>query len=57
MIPTYIVMLAVGIPLLFLMLLVLLIYYRWKGPIRTEQELLEGIREQEKDEEKEERSE
>lgn len=57
MIPTYIVMLAVGIPLLFLMLLVMLIYYRWKGPIRTEQELLEGIREQEKDEEKEERSE
>ncbi len=57
MIPTYIVMLAVGIPLLFLMLLVLLIYYRWRGPIRTEQELLEGIREQEKDEEKEERSE
>ena len=57
MIPNYIVMLAVGIPLLFLMLLVMLIYYRWKGPIRTEQELLEGIREQEKDEEKEERSE
>lgn len=57
MIPTYIVMLAVGIPLLFLMLLVMLIYYRWRGPIRTEQELLEGIREQEKDEEKEERSE
>lgn len=53
-IPTYIVMLAVGIPLLFLMLLVLLIYYRWKGPIRTEQELLEEIRKQEKDEEKEE---
>lgn len=54
LIPTYIVMLAVGIPLLFAMLLVLLIYYRWKGPIRTEQELLEEIRKQEKDEEKEE---
>lgn len=50
-IPTYIVMLAVGIPLLFLMLLILLIYYRWRGPIRTEQELLEGIRNQEEKEE------
>ncbi len=42
-IPTYIVIPAVGIPLLFLMLLVMLIYYRRKGPKKSEKELLEEI--------------
>lgn len=43
-IPTYIVVPAVGIPILFIMLVIMLIYYRRRGPIRTEAELLEEIR-------------
>jgi sortase A len=44
LIPTYIVAPAVGIPILFIMLVIMLIYYRRRGPIRTEAELLEEIR-------------
>lgn len=43
-IPTYIVIPAVGIPILFLMLIIMLIYYRRRGPIRTDEELLDEIR-------------
>lgn len=43
-IPTYIVIPAVGIPILFLMLLIMLIYYRRKGPAKTDQELLDAIK-------------
>ena len=43
-IPTYIVIPAVGIPILFLMLLAMLIYYRRKGPAKTDQELLDAIK-------------
>ncbi len=43
-IPTYIVIPAVGIPLLFIVLVIMLIYYRRKGPTRTTQELLEQIK-------------
>lgn len=43
-IPTYIVVPAVGIPLLFIVLVIMLIYYRRKGPTRTTQELLEQIK-------------
>lgn len=43
-IPTYIVVPAVGVPILFVMLVIMLIYYRRRGPIRTEAELLEEIR-------------
>lgn len=43
-IPTYIVIPAVGIPLLFLSLLVMLIYYRIKGIRRSDEELLEEIK-------------
>ncbi len=43
-IPTYIVVPAVGVPILFIMLVIMLIYYRRRGPIRTEAELLEEIR-------------
>ena len=46
-IPTYIVIPAVGIPLLFLMLAIMLIYYRKRGPIRTEKELLDEIKKSE----------
>lgn len=50
-IPTYIVIPAVGIPILFVMLVIMLIYYRRRGPIRTEEEMLEEIRKGEKKEE------
>ena len=43
-IPTYIVIPAVGIPILFIMLLIMLIYYRRKGPVKTDRELLDEIR-------------
>lgn len=43
-IPTYIVIPAVGIPILFVVLVIMLIYYRRKGPMRTTQELLEQIK-------------
>ena len=43
-IPTYIVIPAVGIPLLFIVLAIMLIYYRKKGPGKTTQEMLEDIR-------------
>lgn len=43
-IPTYIVIPAVGIPLLFLSLLVMLIYYRIKGVRRSDEELLNEIK-------------
>lgn len=50
-IPTYIVIPAVGIPILFVILAIMLIYYRRRGPIRTEEEMLEEIRKGEKKEE------
>lgn len=43
-IPTYIVIPAVGIPLLFIVLAIMLIYYRRKGPGKTAQEMLDDIR-------------
>ena len=43
-IPTYIVVPAVGIPILFVVLVIMLIYYRRKGPARTTQEMLEQIK-------------
>lgn len=43
-IPTYIVIPAIGIPILFLILVIMLIYYRKKGPKKSEQELLDGIK-------------
>lgn len=43
-IPTYIVIPAVGIPLLFIALAIMLIYYRRKGPGKTAQEMLDDIR-------------
>lgn len=43
-IPTYIVVPAVGIPILFVVLAIMLIYYRRKGPTRTTQELLDQIK-------------
>lgn len=43
-IPTYIVIPAVGIPLLFIVLVIMLIYYRRKGPGKTTQEMLDDIR-------------
>ena len=48
-IPTYIVIPAVGIPLMFLLLLGMLIYYRRKGPRKSEQELLDDIRKKKED--------
>lgn len=51
-IPTYIVIPAVGIPLLFLMLTIMLIYYRKRGPIRTEKELLAEIKKTEQNDSK-----
>ncbi len=48
-IPTYIVVPAVGVPILFIMLVIMLIYYRRRGPIRTEAELLEEIRKSQKE--------
>lgn len=43
-IPNYIVIPAVGIPILFLMLVIMLIYYRRRGPRKTNEELLDEIR-------------
>ena len=43
-IPTYIVIPAVGIPILFIMLIIMLIYYRRKGPAKTDRELLDEIK-------------
>lgn len=43
-IPTYIVIPAVGIPMLFIVLLIMLIYYRIVGPGKTEKEILEELR-------------
>lgn len=43
-IPTYIVIPAVGIPILFVMLIIMLIYYRRKGPVKSEKELLDAIK-------------
>lgn len=45
-IPTYIVIPAVGIPLLFVVLLGMLIYYRKRKPEKTAQETLNDIRKQ-----------
>lgn len=45
-IPTYIVIPAVGIPILFIILAVMLIYYRRRGPKRSTQEMLEELRKQ-----------
>lgn len=45
-IPTYVVIPAVGIPLLFLILVIMLIYYRRLGPKKTEAELLDEMRKQ-----------
>lgn len=45
-IPNYIVIPAVGIPILFVMLIIMLIYYRRRGPIRSDEELLDEIRKQ-----------
>lgn len=42
--PTTMVMLAIGIPLLFILLAILLIYYRFKRPKRGEGEILEELR-------------
>lgn len=43
-IPTYIVVPAVGIPILFVVLVIMLIYYRRKAPKRSTQELLDDIK-------------
>lgn len=43
-IPTYVVIPAVGVPLLFLILVIMLIYYRRLGPRKTEAELLDEMR-------------
>lgn len=43
-IPTYIVVPAVGIPILFVVLLIMLIYYRRKGPKRSAQDVLDQIK-------------
>lgn len=43
-IPNYIVIPAVGIPLLFLSLVGMLVYYRIKGPLKSKQEILENLR-------------
>lgn len=43
-IPNYIVAPAICIPLLFIILLIMLIYYRRLGPRKTEAELLDGMR-------------
>lgn len=45
-IPTYVVMPAIGIPLLFIILVIMLIYYRRLGPRKTEAELLDEMRKQ-----------
>ena len=43
-IPNYIVAPAICIPLLFIILLIMLIYYRRLGPRKTEAELLDEMR-------------
>ena len=43
-IPNYVVIPAVGIPLLFLSLAGMLIYYRIKGPAKSKQEMLKELR-------------
>ena len=43
-IPTYVVIPAVGIPLLFLSLAGMLLYYRIKGPGKSGREILEELR-------------
>lgn len=43
-IPTYVVIPAIGIPLLFIILVIMLIYYRRLGPRKTEAELLDEMR-------------
>lgn len=43
-IPNYVVAPAIGIPLLFIILLIMLIYYRRLGPRKTEAELLDEMR-------------
>ncbi len=43
-IPNYVVAPAIGIPLLFLILLIMLIYYRRLGPRKTEAELLDEMK-------------
>lgn len=43
-IPTYIVVPAVCVPMLFILLLVMLIYYRRRGPQLTEKELLDKMK-------------
>lgn len=43
-IPTYIVIPAVGIPILFVVLSIMLAYYRRKGPRKSEKELLDAIK-------------
>ncbi len=45
-IPNYIVIPAVGVPLLFVVLLVMLVYYRRLGPVKTEREILEELKKQ-----------
>ena len=45
-IPTYVVIPAVGVPLLFILLVIMLIYYRRLGPRKTEAELLDEMRKQ-----------
>lgn len=43
-IPNYVVIPAVGIPILFSVLLVMLLYYRIKGPKKSNKEILEELR-------------
>lgn len=43
-IPTYIVVPAVGIPILFIVLVIMLIYYRRKAPKRSTQDVLDQIK-------------
>ena len=45
-IPTYVVIPAVGVPLLFILLVIMLIYYRRLGPRKTEAELRDEMRKQ-----------
>lgn len=43
-IPVYIVIPAIGIPILFLLLTGLLIYYRRRGPMKSEEQILDDMR-------------
>ena len=45
-IPNYIVIPAVGIPILFIVLVIMLIYYRKVGPKKTNEQILDEIRKQ-----------